>query len=55
MKYPGLMKPMETFDFEKAPDLDTNQVKLLSTCEFIEKKQNAIFLSRSEGTTNIRA
>ncbi len=45
-KFP-LMKPMETFDFEKAPDLDTNQVKLLSTCAFIEKKQNAIFLGRS--------
>lgn len=45
-KFP-LMKPMETFDFEKAPDLDARLVKSLSTCEFIEKKQNAIFMGRS--------
>jgi DNA replication protein DnaC len=45
-KFP-LIKPMETFDFEKALDLDANLVKMLSTCEFIEKKQNAIFLGRS--------
>lgn len=45
-KFP-LIKPMETFDFEKALDLDANLVKTLSTCEFIEKKQNAIFLGRS--------
>lgn len=45
-KFP-LMKPMETFDFEKALDLDANLVKRLSTCEFIEKKQNVIFLGRS--------
>jgi DNA replication protein DnaC len=45
-KFP-LIKPMETFDFEKALDLDVNLVKTLSTCEFIEKKQNAIFLGRS--------
>ena len=49
-KFP-LMKPMETFDFEKALNLDTNLVKMLSTCEFIEKNQNAIFLGRS-GTGN---
>ncbi len=45
-KFP-LMKPMETFDFEKALDLDANLMKRLSTCEFIEKKQNVIFLGRS--------
>ncbi len=45
-KFP-LMKPMETFDFEKALDLDANVLKRLSTCEFIEKKQNVIFLGRS--------
>ena len=45
-KFP-LMKPMETFDFEKALDLDANLVKRLSACEFIEKKQNVIFLGRS--------
>ena len=51
-KFP-LMKPMETFDFEKALDLDANLLKRLSTCEFIEKKQNVIFLGRS-GTGNYR-
>lgn len=45
-KFP-LMKPMETFDFESAPDLDARLIKTLSTCEFIEKKQNVIFLGRS--------
>ena len=45
-KFP-LMKPMETFDFDKAPDLDSRLVKSLSTCEFIEKKRNAIFMGKS--------
>jgi DNA replication protein DnaC len=45
-KFP-LMKPMEIFNFEKTPDLDARLVKKLSTCEFIENKQNIIFLGRS--------
>ena len=35
-KFP-LMKPMETFDFEKALDLDTNLVKMLSTWGAVQK------------------
>lgn len=45
-KFP-LMKSMETFDFDKTPDLDARLIKTLSTCEFIKEKQNVIFMGRS--------
>ena len=45
-KFP-LMKAMETFNFEKAPDLDALMIRTLSTCKFIEEKQNVIFMGRS--------
>ena len=45
-KFP-LMKPIETFDFTKTPELDSRQIKTLSTCEYIKRKQNVIFMGGS--------
>ena len=45
-KFP-LMKPMETFDFESAPNLDTRLIKELSGCQYIKEARNVIFLGRS--------
>jgi len=45
-KFP-LMKPMETFDFESAPNLDTRLIKELSSCQYIKEARNVIFLGRS--------
>jgi len=42
-----LLKPLEIFDFESAPDLDTRLIKELSTGEYIKDKQNIIFLGKS--------
>jgi len=42
-----LMKPLETFDFESAPDLDVRLIKDLSTGEYIKNKQNILFLGKS--------
>ena len=42
-----LMKPLETFDFESAPDLDPRIIKDLSTCEYISNHQNVILLGKS--------
>ena len=35
-KYP-LLKPLETFNFEAAPDLDARLIKELSSCEYVKK------------------
>ena len=37
-----LLKPLETFDFESAPDLDVRLIKELSTGEYIKNKQNKL-------------
>lgn len=45
-KFP-ILKPLELFDFEAAPGLDTRLIKELSTGEFIKKAENVIFLGKS--------
>lgn len=45
-KFP-LLKTMEGFDFNVAPDLDIRVVRELSTCDFIRERRNVIFLGRS--------
>ena len=42
-----LLKPLETFVFEVAPDLDTRLIKELATGQYIKKARNVIFLGRS--------
>ena len=46
-----LLKPLETFEFEAAPDLDTRLIKELATGQYIKEARNVIFLGRS-GTGN---
>jgi len=45
-KFP-LMKPLETFDLDSAPDLDSTLFRELATCNFIKEKRNIVFLGRS--------
>ena len=45
-KFP-LLKPLETFNFEAAPDLDARLIKELSSCEYVQKTQNVIFMGKS--------
>ena len=45
-KFP-LLKPLETFNFEAAPDLDTRMIKELVSGQYITKARNVIFLGRS--------
>jgi DNA replication protein DnaC len=45
-KFP-LMKPLETFDFGAAPELDTRLIQELSGCEYVQKARNVIFLGKS--------
>ena len=42
-----LLKPLETFNFEAAPDLDARLIKELSSCEYVQKTQNVIFMGKS--------
>lgn len=42
-----LIKPIETFQFEAAPDLDVRQVKELIEGQYIQEARNVIFLGRS--------
>jgi len=42
-----LLKPLETFEFEAAPDLDARLIKELSSGAYIKNKQNIIFLGKS--------
>jgi DNA replication protein DnaC len=42
-----LLKPLETFNFSAAPDLDARFVKELASCGFIKEKRNVIFLGKS--------
>ena len=45
-KFP-LIKPLETFDFGAAPQLDARLIKELSGCEYVDKSRNIIFLGKS--------
>jgi len=45
-KFP-LLKPLETFDFGAAAQLDARLIKELSECEFVHKRRNIIFLGKS--------
>jgi len=45
-KFP-LLKPLETFQFEAAPDLDTRLIKELAEGRYIKEARNVIFLGRS--------
>jgi len=45
-KFP-LLKPLETFNFEVAPDLDARLIKELSSCEYVKKNRNIIFMGKS--------
>jgi len=42
-----LLKPIETFKFEAAPDLDLRLVKELLSGEYLTEKRNIIFLGKS--------
>lgn len=42
-----LIKPIETFQFEAAPDLDVRQIKELLGGQYIQEARNVIFLGRS--------
>ena len=45
-KFP-LLKPLEIFQFEAAPDLDTRLIKELAGGRYIKEARNVIFLGRS--------
>lgn len=45
-KFP-LIKPLETFDLQAAPDLDIRVFRELITCEYIKERRNVIFLGSS--------
>jgi len=42
-----LLKPLETFDFGAAPELDARLIKELSDCQYVDKPRNIIFLGKS--------
>lgn len=42
-----LLKPLETFNFSAAPELDVRFIKELSTGGYIKEKRNIIFLGKS--------
>ena len=42
-----LMKPLDTFQFEKAVGLDARQIRQLCTGEYIRQSHNVIFLGKS--------
>lgn len=42
-----LLKPLETFQFEAAPELDLRRVKELLGGQYLQEKRNVIFLGRS--------
>ena len=45
-KFP-ILKPMETFGFEAAPELDVRLMKELSDCDYVKKRRNVIFVGKS--------
>lgn len=42
-----LMKPMETFDFDSAPELDVRLIKELAGGQYVSQARNVIFLGKS--------
>jgi DNA replication protein DnaC len=46
-----LLKPLETFNFEAAADLDARVIRDLSNCDYVKKGRNVIFMGKS-GTGN---
>ena len=45
-KFP-LLKPLESFKFEEAQDLDVRLIKELSACEYVKQSRNIIFVGKS--------
>jgi len=45
-KFP-LLKPLDTFNFDAAGDLDVRLIKVLSDCEYIPEARNVIFMGKS--------
>ena len=45
-KFP-LIKPLEVFNFDAAPDLDARLIKDLSSCDYVKKSRNVIFMGKS--------
>lgn len=45
-KFP-MLKPLETFNFEAAPDLDTRLIRELTTCHYLKEARNIIFFGGS--------
>lgn len=45
-KFP-LLKPLEAFDFDAAADLDARLIKELSSCDYVTKCRNVIFMGKS--------
>ena len=45
-KFP-ILKPMETFKFDAAPELDVRLIKELSNCGYVKKNRNIIFVGKS--------
>ncbi|MDH4203849.1 MAG: IS21-like element helper ATPase IstB [Phycisphaerae bacterium] len=45
-KFP-LIKPLETFDFGAAPELDARLIQELAACEYMQQARNVIFLGKS--------
>ncbi len=45
-KFP-LLKPLETFDFGAASNLDARLIKELADCEYLQKTRNVIFMGKS--------
>ena len=42
-----LLKPLETFNFDAATDLDARLIKTLSDCEYTKQSRNIIFMGKS--------
>lgn len=42
-----LLKPLETFSFDAAPDLDARLITELSSCEYTKESRNIIFMGKS--------
>jgi len=45
-KFP-ILKPMEAFKFDAAPELDVRLIKELSNCGYVKKNRNIIFVGKS--------
>jgi DNA replication protein DnaC len=52
-KFP-LLKTMEGFDFDSAPDLDKRLIRQLVTCDYVKEHKNVILLGKSgRGKTHL--